>query len=35
VTAGVYWTVWRLPTKCHIQTLVINTSSHGREMYQC
>ena len=32
-TAGVYWTTWQSPTKCHIQR-VINMNSHGLGMFQ-
>lgn len=30
--AGVYWMTWCSPTKCHIQTGIINVMSHGYAM---
>jgi hypothetical protein len=32
-TAGVYWTSWWSPTKCHIKTLMISINYHGHGLY--
>jgi hypothetical protein len=31
--AGVYWTVWKSPTKFHIQTVMMQMNSHGQGIY--
>jgi hypothetical protein len=31
-TAGVYWTTWWSPTKCHIQIIMTEMNSHGHGM---
>jgi hypothetical protein len=32
-TAGLYWTMWWSPTKCHIQTVMTEMNSHGHGMH--
>jgi len=33
MSAGVYWMTWWSPTRCHIQTVMINMKSHRHGMY--
>ena len=32
-TAGVYWMTWWSPTKCHIQTVMINMNAHENGIF--
>jgi hypothetical protein len=33
MTEGVYWTTWRAPTMCHIQTVMTQMNRHGHGMH--